>query len=97
MYIDLVLCKVEGETKAELFQAPRFSHLKAGDDVLVDTAYGEKHAKVINSMSVDPEYEEHRFILDATGATEPLKRVLSQIRYKAFTYEEENDEKPDNA
>lgn len=36
-YKDYVLCKLDSSEKPYLFYAPRFTHLKKGDRVIVET------------------------------------------------------------
>lgn len=88
MYIDLVLVKYDAISDPRLFMAPFISAVNKGDTVVVDTAAGERKAKVINVMSINTEREEYAFIIDATGATLPLKRVLSKVTRIDLNYKE---------
>jgi hypothetical protein len=92
MYKDYVLCKVENSEKPYLFNAPRFSHLKKDDRVIVETQNGEKEATVLGSMTLgDDEEDVIDFIVHATGAT-IIKKVLKTIRFKELDYSEYEEE-----
>lgn len=94
MFIDLVLCKHEGVDKVYLFRAPAFSYV--GDDVIVETERGEQPAKVVETYSIDTDSKAYRFIVEAAGAYEPLKRVLKEVSYRTLKYEEEEHERADS-
>lgn len=92
-YIDLVLCKHDGHEKFFLFCAPAFSGLKKGDRVIVETIKGESEATVERSYTISKERDdEFEFILVASGAYLPLRKVLKKIEYIEFEYEEESNE-----
>lgn len=97
MYIDLVLCKHDKNDNNFLFYAPAWSRLEKDDEVIVDTKYGESKAVVVDKVTVDKTSEEYEFIVKATGATTPLRKVLSKVLYREFDYdfdyEEETEEK----
>ena len=88
-YIDLVLCKHPTYERLFLFRAPAWAILNKGDKVIVDTRNGEKEAVVVNKITVDPTSDTYQFMLDATGARDPLKTVLRKITYQDFVYEED--------
>ena len=71
-----------------LFEAPRGCCLKKGEIVAVDTQYGE-HLGVVEAvhdfMLVDS--TDYNFIVDAMGATKPLKRVMGV--FAPYKYEED--------
>ena len=89
MYIDLVLCKHEGDARYFLFQAPKFSYLQAGQLVIVDTRRGEQEATVVNVLTVERDSREYKFIFDMCKVSEPLRRVLKEVAYKELVYGEE--------
>lgn len=91
MYIDLVSCKHSKNGNVFLFQAPAWSHLKKGDDVIVDTIRGEHPAFVVDAITVDIDSDTFNFIVDSMEATLPLKRVLKKFDYKTFEYEEDEN------
>lgn len=101
-YIDLVLCRVKSpayngipEDNTDLFCAPRFSHLKEGQMVVVDTEDGEMTATVIKSVSMGKyDNEELDFILTLAGKdVKSLRRVISEVQFKKLYFDgEEEDE-----
>ena len=90
-YIDLVLCKHSESGKLFLFEAPPFSYLAKGDEVIVETRHGETSATVRMSYTVEAESKAYDFIVEAAGATHPLKRVLKECQYKELIYKEEEN------
>ena len=88
MYVDLVLCKHDGDPKPYLFYAPAFEHLK-DKEVIVETKHGLAKAVVIDSISIDPTTDNFNFVLKLAGATKPLRKVVSIIRYHELNYNEE--------
>ena len=46
-FVQFVVCQHNGDNKKYLFYAPAFSDIKIGDDVMVDTQFGEKKATVL--------------------------------------------------
>lgn len=88
-YVDLVTCKQEHGIW--LFYAPAFSYLHEGQELVVDTQCGEQPATVISAYTVEKDSDLYNFIIKATGATLPLKKVLSKVNYKKLEYEEETD------
>ena len=82
-YIDLVLCETnQGIT---LYQAPKFSMLKEGDEVIVKDAKGKDvvvHVK--NVMSISKISDEYDFITTLNGG-EPFK-IAGILKFDAFDY-----------
>lgn len=91
MYIDLVLAQHESSEKPYLFKAPGFSYLEAGDEIICETKKGKNKAVVKSCITIntDIEAKAYKMILEAAGAIEPLKKVLSKVEYKDFTYTED--------
>lgn len=99
MYMDLVLAlhyDYQKNEKKYLYQAPGFSGLKEGDEIIAytdeETATIGKHRSVVLScITINTNVEEnaYRMILDIAGAEEPLKKVLAKIERKPFIYTEE--------
>lgn len=92
MYIDLVVVRHKGtDTSPYLFKAPRFSYLKAGDLVEVETCKGTSEGTVLDSCTVDVDSDEYRcFALMAK--MKPFKKVLKVYKAKEIEYEDENAE-----
>lgn len=90
-YIDLVLCKHENCDRLFLFQAPSWTReLGKNSVVIVDTQNGEQIAQVMEKITVDAYSDEFEFIIKASGAYLPLRKVLSIIEYKPLYYDEED-------
>lgn len=88
-YVQFVVCQRTDSQKKFLFYAPLYASIKSGDEVLVDTQFGEKMATVLavcNSTSNDVE----QVLRVLTGAgCEPLKRVIGKYDFTKFNYRED--------
>lgn len=88
-YVQFVVCQHTDSQKKFLFYAPLYANIKSGDEVLVDTQFGEKMATVLavcNSTSNDVE----QVLRVLTGAgCEPLKRVIGKYDFTKFNYRED--------
>ena len=88
-YVQFVVCQHTDSQKKFLFYAPLYASIKSGDEVLVDTKFGEKMATVLavcNSTSNDVE----QVLRVLTGAgCEPLKRVIGKYDFIKFNYRED--------
>lgn len=91
-YCTLVLCKHEMSNKIYLFRAPWTSLLSAGDEVVVNTKYGEKYATVINACATRVGSDEYWCLIDACGAEVPLATVKAKLIFSEFDYGEEEQE-----
>ena len=76
-YVDLVICKKDGDEKPMLFRAPRFSGLKEGEKVITENDLCLTVERSYSARTDDP-YDELNFILHASGAGQrrPLCRAL---------------------
>ncbi len=99
-YIDLVTCKVNAwdentETYRELTvlrKAPKFSGIKKDDEIVIEYGDDKKNATVVDSISINPENEEAKFICNSMGVEpEKLKKALSIIKVQELKYQEEED------
>lgn len=88
-YVQFVVCQHDGNSKKYLFYAPAFSDIKIGDEVLVDTMYGEKRATVLaGCTSSSPDVERTLRVL--TGAEDkPVRRVIGKYKFVKFDYRED--------
>lgn len=91
-FVQFVVCQHTGDSKRYLFYAPAFSRIEKGDEVLVDTQFGEKMVTVLavcNSTSNDVE----QVLRVLTGAgCKPFKRVIGKYEFTKFDYgEDENN------
>ena len=86
-----VVCQFTGNSKKYLFYAPAFTDIKKGDEVLVDTKFGDQRATVLavcTSMS-----EDVKIVLRVlTGKEdEPVKRVIGKYNFVKFDYSEDEN------
>ena len=88
-FVDLVLVRHTENERTFLFQAPAFSHLKKGERVLVSTMTGSAEGTVVASETFDDGSDAFAFIVQATGAYLPLRRVMQRISYTDLSYEED--------
>ena len=90
-YVQFVVCKHAGDNKKYLFYAPFYATIKSGDEVLVDTQFGEKKATVLavcNSSRDDVE----RVLRVLAGAEEKtIKRVIGKYNFSKFDYSEDEN------
>lgn len=92
-YFDFVLCQSLFENTIKLYHAPRFSGLKKGDMVTVETLDGEQMAKVIACTTIsDNEKTTIDLIMEATKSPEELPKVLTKMKFREFEFEEDEDE-----
>lgn len=86
-YVDLVICEtLIGKT--ELFQAPKFSFLQPGDEVMDGR---DVKLKVIDVINISTETDEYRFITELFSITEPRK-LLGKIKFEKFEYKESDED-----
>ena len=90
MFIDLVIVTYPVSTRRDLFEAPAFTHLEQGDEVLVQDCEnnGKRHGIVVDSVTVTKDDDKYNFILNAMRAEKPLQRVLSKIIYREIDWKE---------
>ena len=88
--VGLALCQHSGSSGKFLFQMPRYSGLKPGDLVIVDTKHGEQEARVIVTETMYTDGDDYKMILAATGATLPLKKVLRKVTFRNLNYDEDD-------
>ena len=84
-YIDLVLV-VPGvgiaKDKPFLFQAPPFSHIEAGSDLIVyDDCGKDAPGKALYSITVEDNSDELEFAALATQTDLPLKKVRAIVKH----------------
>lgn len=93
-YVDLVLCKYsEDSATYRMFQAPAWSlGLEPGNEVVVDTRLGKRHAIVIYSMTTSKDSDAYNMIMKLVGTDKPFRKVLSRVAYDDFTYSEEEED-----
>ena len=93
-FVQFVVCQHTGDSKTYLFYAPAFTDIKIGDEVLVDTQFGEKKATVLaNCISSSDDVERTLRVL-AGAEDKPVKRVIGKYQFTKIKYysEDENNE-----
>lgn len=89
-YVKYVACKHTDDGKIYLFHAPFFSNINSGDEVLVDTQFGEKRAIVLETCDVGTDSGVEKTLRVLAGAEDkPLKRVIGKYNFTKFDYEED--------
>lgn len=92
-YIAYALVTLDEDQRKEpyVFECPNWE-LRKGDNVIVDTCYGEKKGHVI-AVKDYPNEKDIAFI-NAWNKNRPLKRVLMKysINYTKFDYHEDEEE-----
>lgn len=91
-FVQFVICQHNGDNKKYLFYAPSFSDIKIGDDVLVDTQFGEKKTTVLAVCTSSSDDIERALRVLAGAEDKPLKRVIGKYEFAKFNYgEDENN------
>lgn len=92
-FVQFVVCQHNCYNKKYLFYAPAFSDIKIGDEVLVDTQFGEEKAIVL-AVCTSSSNDLERVLRVLAGAEDkPLKRVIGKYQFAKFNYsEDENNE-----
>lgn len=91
-YVQFVVCQLDGVSKKYLFYSPAFSDIKIGDEVLVDTKFGEQRATVLAVCNTSSDDVERALRVLAGGEDKPVKKVIGKYNFVKFDYsEDEND------
>ena len=85
-FVQFVVCQHTGDIKKYLFYAPAFSDIKKGDEVLVDTQFGEKKATVLAVCTSSRDDVERALRVLAGAEDEPIKRVIGKYQFVKFDY-----------
>ena len=88
-FVQFVICKHDCEIKKYLFYAPAFSDIKKGDEVLVDTQFGEKKATVLAVCTSSSEEVERALRVLAGAEGKPIKRVIGKYNFSKYDYSED--------
>lgn len=86
-YKQYVVCQHTGNKKF-LFYAPLYATVKSGDEVLVDTQFGEKKATVLAVCNTFNDDVERALRVLAGAEDKPLKRVIGKYDFYKFNYSE---------
>lgn len=92
-YVQFVVCQHTGDAKKYLFYAPPFRGVMIGDEVLVDTQFGEKKATVLAACTTSSDDVEKILRVLAGAEDKPLKRVIGKYQFVKLDYmEDENND-----
>lgn len=89
-YKQYVVCQHTGNKKF-LFYAPLYVTVKSGDEVLVDTQFGEKKATVLAVCNAFNDDVERALRVLAGAEDKPLKRVIGKYDFSKFDYSEDEN------
>lgn len=90
-YVQFVVCQHTGNSKKYLFYSPAYSNIEKGDEVLVDTQFGEKKATVLEVCMVYDEDIKRALRVLAGAEDEPIKRVIGKYDFVKFDYSEDEN------
>lgn len=91
-FVQFVVCQHTGDSKKYLFYAPPFRGVMIGDEVLVDTQFGEKRATVIAACTTSSEDVERTLCVLAGAEGKPVKRIIGKYQFVKLDYmEDENN------
>lgn len=90
-FVQCVVCQHNGDNKKYLFYAPAFSDIKIGDDVLVDTQFGEKKATVLAVCTSSSDDLERALRVLAGAEDKTVKRVIGKYQFAKFDYREDDN------
>ena len=90
-FVQFVVCQHTDSTKKFLFYAPFCATIKSGDEVLVDTKFGEKMATVLAVCSSTRDDLENILRVLAGAEDKPVKRIIGKYEFTKFNYEEEEN------
>lgn len=91
-YVKYVVCKHTDNGKTYLFYAPFLSNINSGDEVLVDTQFGEKRATVLETCDVGIGSDVEKTLLMLSGANKKtIKRVVGKYNFAKFDYEDDEN------
>lgn len=88
-FVQFVVCQHTGNDKKCLFYAPAFSNIEKGDEVLVDTQFGERRATVLSAFISSSEDVERSLRILVGAEDKPLKRVIGKYEFTKFDYRED--------
>lgn len=88
-YVQFVVCQHTGDSKKYLFYAPPFRGVMIGDEVQVDTQFGEKKATVLAVCTTSSDDVKKILRVLAGAEDKPLKRVIGKYQFTKFDYGED--------
>lgn len=90
-FVQFVVCQHTGNSKKYLFYAPAFSRIEKGDEVLVDTQFGEHRATVLAVYASSSDDVERILRVLAGIEDKPIKRVIGKYKFDKFEYSEDEN------
>ena len=90
-FVQFVVCQHDGDSKKYLFSSPAYSFINIGDEVLVDTKFGEKRATVLAVCNTSSEDVERTLRVLAGAEKKPIKRVIGKYNFSKFEYSEDEN------
>ena len=88
-FVQFVVCQHTGDNGKYLFYAPSFTKIEIGDEVLVDTQFGEKRATVLAVCTTSSDDVENILRVLAGAEAKPFKRVIGKYQFTKFEYSED--------
>lgn len=88
-YVQFVVCQHTDSKKKFLFYAPAFTDIRIGEEVMVDTQFGEKKATVLAVCTTSSDDVEISMRVLAGAEDKPLKRVIGKYDFTKFNYRED--------
>lgn len=88
-YVQFVVCQHTGDNKKYLFYAPAFTDIEIGEEVLVDTQFGEKKATVLAVCTSSSDDVERALRVLAGAEEKKVKRVIGKYQFAKFKYSED--------
>lgn len=85
-FVQFVVCQHTGDSKKYLFYAPAFSDIKKGDEVLVDTQFGERKATVLATCISSSDDVERALCVLAGAEGKQVKRVIGKYLFSKINY-----------
>lgn len=90
-YVQFVVCQHTGDSKKYLFYAPPFKGIMTGDEVMVDTQFGEKKATVLAVCTTSSDDVDRILRVLAGAEDKPLKRVIGKYQFTKLEYSEDEN------
>ena len=90
-YVQFVVCQHSGDNKKYLFYSPTYSNIEKGDEVLVDTQFGEKKATVLAVCTLYGEDGKRALRVLAGAERKTIKRVIGKYNFSKFDYSEDEN------
>lgn len=90
-FVQFVVCQHTDDSRKYLFYAPSFTKIEKGDEVLVDTKYGERKATVLAVCTTSSDDVDRILRVLAGAEDKPLKRVIGKYQFTKLEYSEDEN------